>query len=178
MTSVHPTLGLLLITVLVTLSACSDGPREVHIGTEECAHCRMMVSEEQFASQLMTDRGRHYVFDSIECMAEFLDHSEEVPEDRIQELWVSDFPDPGNWIPVAEAYFLRSDELRSPMGLYLSAYADLQGAQEAQTAFGGEILNWAEVRALVQETSVVGEPGHSAHSQGESTPREAMHDGH
>jgi copper chaperone NosL len=143
----------------MALAACDAGPREIRLGAEECAHCRMLVSESRFASQLLTDRGRSYVFDSIECMAEFLDEAEEVPEDRVRSLWVTDFHRPGVWLPVEAAVFLRSEDLRSPMGLNLSAYVGEAEAARARTEHGGELLSWAGVRELVSTTRVRG--GHS-----------------
>jgi copper chaperone NosL len=149
----------LAICLALVLGACSDGPRDIQVGAEECAHCRMMVSEHSFATQLITDRGRPYVFDSIECMAEFLDAEEEIPQDRVRSLWVTDFNEPGRWLGVEDAHFLRSRDLRSPMGLNLSAYASESEARESQADFGGEVLTWTEVRELVATTPVVG--GHS-----------------
>ena len=165
---------IVLMVLGLFLTACSDGPREVHVGEEECAHCRMLVSEERFASQLITDRGRHYVFDSIECMVEFLDENEEVTEDRIQALWVTDFPDPGAWTPVDQAWFLRSDDLRSPMGLNLSAYARAESAEDARQAFGGEVMRWEDVRELVRRTGVVNGHGHG-HSHASPSATGANH---
>jgi len=152
--------SVLLLAALLLLAACADGPRQVQVGAEECAHCRMLVSENRFASQLVTDRGRQYVFDSIECMAEFLDEGAEVSEERVGSLWVTDFTRPGEWLEAGQAHFLRSDELRSPMGMGLSAFADEAAAREHQAEHGGEILAWTEVRSLVAEVDVVNGQGH------------------
>jgi copper chaperone NosL len=158
---VTPVFVLLALFVPLLAGGCDGGPRAIQVGAEECAHCRMLVSENRFAAQLVTDRGRSYVFDSIECMAEFLDEAVEVPEDRVRSLWVTDFSEPGQWLDVGEAHFLRSEELRSPMGLNLSAHAAQAGAREHREAFGGELLTWTEVRALVAGTPVRGGGGHS-----------------
>lgn len=149
------------ILVALVLGACSDGPRDIQVGAEDCAHCRMMVSEHVFAAQLITDRGRPYVFDSIECMAEFLDEGEEIPQERVRSLWVTDFNVPGRWIGVADAHFLRSQDLRSPMGLNLSAYGSESEARENRALFGGEILTWEEVRDVVAATRLVGGHAHA-----------------
>lgn len=141
------------VLLVLALAACEAGPREIHAGAEECAHCRMLVSETRFASQLLTDRGRGLVFDSIECMAEFLDEEEDL---RVRSLWVTDFERPGTWLPVDEAVFLQSQHLRSPMGLGLSAYADETAASRALREHGGELLDWAGVRALVEVSPVRG----------------------
>src|SRR5690606_35879538 len=52
-------------------AACGVRPAHVHLGADECAHCRMVITDRRFAAQLLTDRGRSYLFDSIECLAAF-----------------------------------------------------------------------------------------------------------
>lgn len=161
----RPTFGLVALLVGLLLMGCGDGPRSVQVGAEECAHCRMLVSENRFASQLVTDRGRSYVFDSIECMAEFLQEEAQVSRDRVRSLWVTEFDAPGTWLGVEEAVFLRSEGLRSPMGLNLSAHADMNAARDHQADFGGEILEWGQVEALVAEVRVQGGGSHTGGSE-------------
>lgn len=161
----HPTprrlraLGALV--ALLVAAGCSDGPRTVHPGTDLCHHCHMTVSEEGFASQLVTDRGRSYVFDSIECMAEFIGQ-DGVPRDQVRSLWVTDFSEPGAWIRAEDARFLRSTQLRSPMGMGLSAHASDDAARPIRSGFGGELLSWDEVLLLVEGNPVRGR----SHSHG------------
>jgi nitrous oxidase accessory protein len=166
------------LVLLLALVACADGPREVIAGAEECAHCRMLASDERFTSQLLSERGRHYIFDSIECMVEFLDAEEVLPESDIRSLWVTDFADPGSWVEVAHATFLHSDEIRSPMGMNLSAFESPERAREARDAFGGEILDWEGVRSLVQMQG--GDHGHThgpVHDAAHTPSEAAEHDG-
>jgi copper chaperone NosL len=150
---------LLGLVTAVGTAGCSQGPREIHPGTDLCDHCHMTVSQEEFASQLVTDRGRSHVFDSVECMAEFV-NEEGVPRDQIRSLWVSDFSAPGTWIPAEDARFLRSPELRSPMGMGLSAHASDAAVAALRSEFGGETLSWEQVLELVAETPIRG-MGHS-----------------
>jgi copper chaperone NosL len=142
---------LLIVGLLIVLPACADGPRDIEIGAEECAHCRMRVSEEAFAAQLRTQQGRVHVFDSIECMAEFVADN---PEVSIRGMWVTDFDAPGEWLSAESAHYLRSDELRSPMGLGLSAYAGPAPAETAQAEYGGDVVDWEGVRDLVAGSTV------------------------
>jgi copper chaperone NosL len=140
-------------------TGCSEAPRQIHPGTDLCDHCHMTVSQEAFASQLITDRGRSYVFDSVECMAEFV-NQEGVPRAEVRSLWVTDFSAPGTWLRAEEARYLRSLELRSPMGMGLSAHASDEAAGELRSDFGGELLSWDQVLRLVAENPVRGR-GHS-----------------
>lgn len=152
--------GAPLALALLPLAGCgSSGPREIRIGEEECAHCRMRISEARFAAQLSNDRGRSWAFDSIECMVEWTQEGAEVEEARIAGWWVTDFEAPGRWLDATGARYLRSQELRSPMGLGLSAYGSPDAARAQQRAHGGDVLNWAELRNLVASTPVRGGGG-------------------
>lgn len=147
---------ILMACLTLLLAGCADGPREITVGAEECAHCRMIVSEDAFAAQLRTAQGRSHVFDSIECMAEFVRDNEASGEMQVGGLWVTDFTSPGTWLPVDEAFFLQSRELRSPMGLNLSAYGSSQDAAAHRQEFGGELLRWADVLEVVADVRVAG----------------------
>ncbi|MEX2528655.1 MAG: nitrous oxide reductase accessory protein NosL [Gemmatimonadota bacterium] len=147
-------MGLALLSLLEACSA--GGPRPIRVGEEECAHCRMRISQEAFAAQAMNDRGRSWTFDSIECLTEWLLQENEVPEARIQGAWVTDFHAPGEWLRAHEAIYLRSEGLRSPMGLGLSAYSGSGAAHGQADAHGGDVLSWTDVRTLVSDTPLRG----------------------
>jgi len=156
------------------LAGCrAEGPRAIRIGEEECAHCRMRISDERFAAQLASDRGRSWAFDSIECLVEWIDEGSELPRDRIAGWWVTDFENPGSWLDAARATYLRSDALRSPMGLGLSAWADAPAARAQQGAHGGDVLDWEEVRTLVATTTVRGGHGGMRGGAGAGSGRDA-----
>lgn len=149
-----------LASVLLLAAACDRGPQEIRIGQQECDHCRMMISQEQFAAQLITEQGRQYAFDAIECMAAFVD-SGDGRELDIHSLWVPDFNNPGNWIAAESAWYLQSDGLRSPMALNFSAYADEEAARRQQSGFDGRVVRWVEVREIVRDSWSGGTHGHS-----------------
>lgn len=131
-------------------AACGVRPAHVHLGADECAHCRMVITDRRFAAQLLTDRGRAYLFDSIECLAAFA-RSGQVPEERAHSLLVTDFPSADGWIDARTATFLRSPSVQSPMGSGLTAHATEHGAREHQRLVGGEILGWEEVLLIAGE---------------------------
>jgi copper chaperone NosL len=152
------TLIILSIAVLI-IGACAQGPRHVEIGIEECAHCRMIASDARFFAQLRTEQGRSYVFDSIECMAEFVQSA----ETTARALWVADFNAPDTWLPVEAAHFLRSETLRSPMGMNLSAYETETAAHAHRAESGGHVMAWADVLEAVRSRGVTQEYRDHAH---------------
>jgi copper chaperone NosL len=169
---------------LAPLASCgASGPRAIRIGEEECAHCRMRISEERFAAQLLNDRGRSWVFDSIECMVEWTLQEPELPEDRIRGWWVTDFEAPGKLARRHPGPFLRSDTLRSPMGLGLSAYDGRAAAEAQQGAHGGEVLDWdrgpgPRGHHPVRGGGMHGGMGGAAMGGGAGAPNHAGPDGH
>lgn len=135
---------------MLMLVACESGPRDIRIGEQECDHCRMMISDERFASQLITSQGRQYAFDAIECMVAFTDYGDGRDLD-VQGKWVPDFNQKDTWLHAGEAVYLQSDGLRSPMALNLSAYGTKEEVQEQQLQLEGRILQWHELREVVRE---------------------------
>jgi copper chaperone NosL len=139
-----------LILLLSAVASCARGPEQIHYGSEECAWCRMIISEPQYGSQLVTKHGLVYKFDSIECLAAY-EMSGEVQADHVHSLWVPDFPGGPEWVPAAEAHYLHSETLRSPMGLSLSAYADHEEAVLHQQQYRGNVIGWDAVKDIVKQ---------------------------
>lgn len=139
----------LAVLAVLLFAGCAVEPRPIHIGSEECAHCRMVISEPRFAAQALTTRGMAYKFDSIECMADFLAGPEAPEAERLHSTWVADFSEPGRWIPADDAYFLYAEALRTPMGMGLAAFAAEKEAGEHAAVLEGRTLRWSDVRALV-----------------------------
>ena len=137
---------LLWLAVSSGLWSCQTNPEPIAYGHDECAHCRMMISDQKYGGELITQKGRIYKFDSIECMASYYAGAS-VPE--VQSIWTIDFSNPGMWVKADEAFYLRSKNLPSPMGMFLSSYAVREKAEEMKAQLYGDLLNWQEVLSLV-----------------------------
>lgn len=112
-----------ILPALFFLNSCiSQEPSEIQLHTDECTYCKMVISDERFPAQLVSDKGKSYPFDSIECMAAYQHQNPEIAEGA--KLYVTDFSNPGKWIPVEESAIHRSDDIQSPMGLSLFAVAE------------------------------------------------------
>ena len=144
------------VLCVLVLVACEPGPQEIRISEQECDHCRMMISDERFASQMVTRQGRQYAFDAIECMAAFVDGAEGRQHD-IHSLWVPDFKDSEGWIPAEEARYLQSENLRSPMALNFTAYKTEEDAIQQESVVSGTVMDWNELRSIVQEAWLNGQ---------------------
>ncbi len=156
--------AILLLLASLPLSGCgSQEPVPVTIGEDSCGQCRMTIADERYATELITKKGKIYFFDSVECLAGF--YLEQDPEE-VASIWVTDFHTQARMIPAREAFFLRSKDLRSPMGMNLTAFGDGIEPENLLNSFIGEILDWAGVLSLVKAE---GHPGAGV---------EGMHGGH
>jgi copper chaperone NosL len=136
----------LVAAAAVLVAACSSpGPRPIAWGEEVCRHCHMTIADPRFAAELVTTRGRVYVFDDVGCLAAFV-AGEAVPSTAVHSLWVHDLLRPDTLLDARTAVYLRVDSLRTPMGSHLAALAPGDGVDAAQARLGGVRLGWEELR--------------------------------
>ena len=132
-----------LMIFLFVLLGCSQEPVDIHYGSDECAHCKMLISDERFTSQIVTKTGKALKFDAIECMAKYAgSHKSELQESV---LWVSDFSGTTEWVNTNEARFIRSEVIKSPMGAGLLAVSSKELLEEHLARFKGEIVAWDDL---------------------------------
>ena len=138
----------LLLLPVALLAACSSGPRDIDYGKELCAHCSMAITDTRFAAELLTDKSKVYVFDAVECMAAFVNDAK-VPEARVGSMWVMDHGHPGTFIDAAKAYYLQAEQIQSPMGMNLAAFATEDDWKAARQRLGGKLYRWLGLRLLI-----------------------------
>jgi copper chaperone NosL len=149
-----PALAAVFLSAALLLAGCApSGPVPIAYGEDTCALCVMTVSDERYGTELITRKGRAYMFDSVECMANFYLRQDPA---EVASMWVTDFRSPGQLIPLEEAVFLRSLELRSPMGMNLTAFGEGAEPSALLRDYGGEVLDWEGILDVVRNA---GRPG-------------------
>ena len=141
--------GAIAAPTLAALSACAvSEPRPIAYGHDECAFCRMIVTDSRFAGALVTAKGRTLAFDSVECLASYCtQESGAHGRNAAQSIWVSDYEHPGHLIPARRARFIRMDGPDNIMGKGLAAFRS--DADAHHVASGSATSGWDEVLALV-----------------------------
>jgi len=131
------------LVFLFLLAGCSVGPRPIEYGSDHCAHCEMVIMDSRYGSELVTAKGKVYTFDSIECLVDYLDKLPQGETARF--VLVTPYTRPGTLVPAAEADYLHSKGLPSPMGMYLTAFDDDHEICAAHREHGGLIFSWDEL---------------------------------
>lgn len=142
----------LLISIFL-LTSCGSEPEPINYGQDECEFCRMQISDNRYGSEIVTDKGKVYKFDSIECMVEFA-MVKNLIGDSNQNFLVTDFALPATLIKAIKAFYVHNDNFRSPMGLNVSAFDSEVSRQKFVAENSGQILNWINVIELVKQRSM------------------------
>ena len=142
-----------VLLTITTLASCGSEPEPINYGHDECEFCRMLVTDNKYGAELVTDKGKIYKFDSIECMIEF-SLVKNTLGDTNNKLLITDFNNPGNLVDARNSFYVKNDKFRSPMGLNVTAFKGEEQVQKFISENGGEKLSWVEVIELVKQRSM------------------------
>lgn len=129
---------------LVTLLACSSDPRPIVLGQDACHHCKMTLMDPKFGAELVTEKGKIFIFDDVNCMLGYLD-SEEGKSQIYKHILVMDYLNPGTLIDAYFAHYLKSSEFKTPMASEVVAFPDFDLLEEYKATNGGVYLAWGEL---------------------------------
>lgn len=131
-----------LILLLLLVFSCTIQPKKIEYGKDACHFCRMNIVDQQHAAELVSNKGKAFMFDATECM---IDHLEEIDAAQMELFLVADYNNPGNLMDAKKATFIISKNIPSPMGAFLSALSTKEEALNLQKSKGGKLYNWNEL---------------------------------
>ena len=141
-------------TVVILLGMASfafgcgnDGPRAIRYGKEACTHCKMTLVDKKFATELVTDKGKVFTFDDLNCTVEYMKANQLDPK-SLRFLVVNDYDRPGELIDIKTATFITSPDLRSPMRGDVAAFASSTAAEASKSKLAeAKLMTWEAVYA-------------------------------
>jgi len=142
---------LAISAVLVLGAGCArqpvTGPPPLRLGEQECAACRMLISDERFAAALVYEhdgRVQRPAFDDINCL---FGHLADLPAGTPYSVYTHDF-ETRAWLNARDAAFVRSSALESPMGAQIAAASRRVAAEQLLKRYPGEVLTYEQVAEL------------------------------
>jgi len=143
-------LFLFALLSLSLLAACGGGPDlneppDVRYGEDVCERCLMIINEARYAAAYVTPDGEPRLFDDIGGMAAHIDEALEggALEDGAV-FWVHDY-DTEEWLKAEEAFYVESEELATPMGFGIVAFADRERAEAWAAEQVGTLRSYSEL---------------------------------
>lgn len=134
---------LFLAALLVACTAADLPPAPLDTRHEQCAKCRMTVSSQRFASQIVAPGEEPVFFDDLGCLRKYI--AERVPLPPGAVVYVADHRTT-EWVPGRTAVFTRAPGIETPMSSHLVAHATVAsrdadpGAAEGTDVARAEIL--------------------------------------
>lgn len=130
----------LIVLMFSTLASCNSEPEPLRYGEDDCNYCGMKLMDTKYGAEFITDKGKIYKFDDLNCLFGFI--SESSPEMKSAQILVADFSTPGTLIDAQNAHYLKSSDLRSPMGFNVAAFQHADSLNRYSTLLPGENKNW------------------------------------
>lgn len=132
------------VAAALLLASCSAEPQPIAYGEENCHSCQMTIVDQRYGAEILTNKGKTYKFDAIECMLHFSEEGK-LEESEIKSYLVTGFDQPGVLIDAQTATLLQTPALPSPMGMNLTAFSSMELA-ETVDAGQKEIYSWEELK--------------------------------
>lgn len=108
------------LAVIVFVTGCSIEPEPINFGKDHCVYCKMTISDPKYGAELVTEKGRIYKFDAIECM---LPYMKENAETEFGYTMAVAYDEPKKLKKVEELHFVKNEHFKSPMGKNLAAFS-------------------------------------------------------
>ena len=124
--------------------ACATEPEPLHYGQDTCHFCKMTLMDQKFGAELVTRKGKVYKFDDIKCFLNYYNSANESYNDFSHKL-VIDYSNPGRWINAQDAFYLKSEKIKSPMAGELAAFEKKDSLDTFKKQWRGIYLAWGEV---------------------------------
>lgn len=136
--------SLLIVFLIAAISCAAAAPQPAQLDTknEPCRFCRMTVSDQHFASQIIAPGEEPVFFDDLGCLANFLKSTNGGPKSAA--IFVADHRD-AEWIPAGSAIYSRCTAVDTPMGSHIIAHRDAASRQSDPAAANCEQTTFAEL---------------------------------
>jgi copper chaperone NosL len=115
------------VLLLINLSSCSTSPTPIKPGTDNCSFCKMTISDARYGAEIVTKKGKVYKFYDAHCVLSFLKN--DIKDGDVDNIYFVDFDGQHELINAKSAFFLKSDELNTPMGGNIAAFTSKEALQ-------------------------------------------------
>ena len=139
---------LILFLALCALTACTIEQSPIVYGKDACYFCKMNIVDKQHAAEIVTQKGKAYKYDAIECMIRDVLKRDET---EIALFLITDYYNPGKLVDATKAVYLISENLPSPMGANLTGFESKSKAEETQKEKSGTLYSWDELKRVFKK---------------------------
>ena len=127
-------------------TACNPESKPILYGEDKCEFCRMSIVDQRFGGEIVTQKGKIYKFDAVECLVNYIDERVE-DETKLKFVLTNTYDNPGGLTNASECTYLKSENMPSPMGMFINPFSERSEAIKQQKQNTGTLFSWEELRA-------------------------------
>ena len=132
--------------LLVVFFSCEVKPEPIRFGKDACHHCKMTLMDPKFGAELVTKKGRIFIFDDVNCLSDYLKEST-LEDVQIAHLLIIDFDQPETLIEAKSAFYIQAEEIKSPMASRIAAFSSDKSRNNYLQEWEGSVaMNWDEMK--------------------------------
>jgi copper chaperone NosL len=134
-------IAIIILSMGLITSCGTNNPEPIKLNIDQCNFCKMSISDGRFGSELVTKKGRIYKFDDIICMSSYI-HQNPV---NVEGFYVHDYATENLLIPAETAYFIKGEQISSPMRGNIAAFASEKDAARFKAKLETKSITWNNV---------------------------------
>jgi len=131
-----------LFASLIMVSCNTTEPKPIKLNSDNCEFCKMTISNGKFGAEVITQKGRHYKFDDISCMMQYVKENNQV---KYSSFFVSDYLKDNTLMPAEHSFYLKGGSISSPMRGNTAAFGDEKQANEYKDKLDAETRTWGQL---------------------------------
>jgi copper chaperone NosL len=135
--------ALALFSCVAILSSCTTGPDPISLGNDQCAFCKMNISDNRFGGELITRKGKVYKFDDAHCLMNFIGTGE-VDKGSVAIVYFINFSSPHDLIKSDQAFLLKGELINGPMNGNIAAFSNQDSMRRAENQFAAKPFTWKQ----------------------------------
>lgn len=134
--------GLIMIS---SLSSCiNDLPVAIKYNADGCDYCKMTISDNRFACEIKTNKGKVFKFDDLSCLSSYVSENENV-KPLIKSIFITDFINSNTLTKAESMYFIKGENVLSPMGGAIAAFSNKDSALHYKSYLQAEEIDWNSI---------------------------------
>ncbi len=133
-----------LLFSMLFVDSCTTGPEAIRLGKDNCAFCKMTISDSRFGSEIVTSTGKVFKFDDIQCMEQFMKEADEKVR-KNSGVYLVDFCGNHGFLSTEKSILLKSVALKSPMNGNVAAFSSLDSFNAVKNIYPGDKISVAQL---------------------------------
>ena len=134
---------------MIVLASCRPGVKPIDYALDKCDHCHMSIVDKQFGCEIVSQKGKVFKFDAVECMVNYI-HVTNMDEASLAHIVTNTLDKPAELLDAKSAVYLVSENMPSPMGMDINPFFGPENASKHQSENGGVIYSWVQLQKYVR----------------------------